>query len=226
MTDFQVLKELISEIKFRYNRKQYQIAGDLGVTATYFSDMVNGRVPVTESIISNIYELYSDVDKKYLSSFEFVKDEILEEEEEKSSLPLATYTANPHEGVPLIPLNAMAGVAQGEVSVLELECERYVIPMFKNADFLITVSGSSMYPKYNSGDIVACKKLSLQDVFFQWNKVYVLDTDQGALIKRIHKGSDKEHILLVSDNENYPAFEVKISHIYAIALVIGVVRME
>ena len=51
------------------------------------------------------------------------------------------------------------------MSVLEYECDRYVVPMFKEAEFLITVKGSSMIPKYNSGDIVACKNLPLLDLF-------------------------------------------------------------
>ncbi len=83
-----------------------------------------------------------------------------------------------------------------------------------------------MYPKYSSGDIVACKKLSLTDIFFQWNKVYVLDTDQGALIKRVRKGKDDNHIILVSENEKYPPFELSLDHLHAIAIVIGVIRLE
>ncbi|ATA75260.1 S24 family peptidase [Capnocytophaga sp. H2931] len=144
----------------------------------------------------------------------------------EQNLPVATYTESLNEGIPLIPLDAMAGVGSGEISVLELDCERYVIPMFKGADYLIPVKGSSMYPKYNSGDVVACKKLSLQDIFFQWNKVYVLDTEQGALIKRVCKSSDDEHITLVSENPKYEPFELHKSQIYAVALVVGVVRLE
>lgn len=129
-------------------------------------------------------------------------------------------------GIPLIPINAMAGIAKGENTILEYECERYVVPIFREAEFLIPVKGSSMLPKYNSGDIVACKWVPLTDIFFQWNKVYVLDTNQGALIKRVHKGSDDQHITLVSDNKNYEPFEVALSAINAIAIVIGVIRLE
>lgn len=144
---------------------------------------------------------------------------------EDNNLPMASKSAN-SEGIPLIPLDAMAGIASGEVSVLELDCERYVIPMFKGADFLIPVKGSSMIPKYNSGDVVACKKIPMQDLFFQWNKVYVLDTNQGALIKRIHKGPDNEHITLISENEKYTPFNLHLSQIYSVAIVVGVVRLE
>ena len=146
--------------------------------------------------------------------------------QEGSSVPLARHATKPGEGIPLIPIDAMAGALTGEQTVLEYECERYVVPVFKGADFLIPVKGSSMYPKYSSGDIVACKRVPMSDLFFQWNKVYVIDTKQGALIKRIKPGSDKDHVLIVSDNEKYDPFELPYSAINAVALVIGVIRLE
>ena len=130
------------------------------------------------------------------------------------------------EGIPLIPIDAAAGFGSGEFQIMGHECERYVVPMFKGADFLIQVKGSSMIPKYNSGDVVACKKIPLQDIFFQWNKVYVLDTNQGALIKRIKKGSDDDHILIVSENTKYDEFQLHKQQIHGIALVVGVIRLE
>lgn len=142
------------------------------------------------------------------------------------SIPLAHPAHSPGEGIPLIPISAMAGAFTGEHTVLEYECERFVVPTFKGAEFLISVKGSSMYPKYNSGDIVACKRLSMSDIFFQWNKVYVLDTDQGPLIKRVKPGSDTGHVLIVSDNVHYEPFELALEQIHHVALVVGVIRLE
>lgn len=138
---------------------------------------------------------------------------------------VATAAKTPSAGIPLIPISAMAGFGTGDTQVLEYECERFVIPTFHEAEFLIQVKGSSMYPKYSSGDIVACKKLPI-DTFFQWNKVYVLDTVQGALIKRIKKASNDDNLLIVSDNPKYEPFELKRSEIRSVAIVIGVVRLE
>lgn len=129
-------------------------------------------------------------------------------------------------GIPLIPIEAMAGVLSGNsAQVMEQECEHYNIPMFKGAEFLIRISGDSMQPKYYSGDIVACKRLPL-DTFFQWNKVYVVDSEQGVIIKRVRRGSDDRHIVFVSDNTAYEPFELPLEKIYSIALVVGVVRAE
>ncbi len=139
---------------------------------------------------------------------------------------VAHYTDNPKEGIPLIPFSAMAGALIGEQSVLEYECERYVVPAFNGADFLMQVKGNSMMPTYISGDIVACQRVPMSGLFFQWNKPYVLDTAQGAIIKRLKPGSDKQHVLIVSDNKEYDPFELPYEDIYAVALVIGIIRLE
>ena len=159
------------------------------------------------------------------------KGEMLKESAKSNLSPITTPKKDKigieQQGIPLIPLDAMAGFGTGGVQVMDYDTQKYVVPEFTelNVDFMIRVKGSSMYPKYNSGDLVACKKLVLSDIFFQWNKVYVLDTDQGALIKRIKKGSE-DNLLIVSDNPSYDPYELHLSQIHAIAIVLGVIRLE
>ena len=108
------------------------------------------------------------------------------------------------------------------------DCEHYVIPEFdrRGAEFIIRVSGSSMYPKYSNGDLLGCKKI--EDIlFFQWGKIYVLDTSQGALVKRVYPHDDDAFITLVSDNKKvYPPFPIPKSDIRSLSIVVGVVRLE
>lgn len=140
--------------------------------------------------------------------------------------PKIRRTEDFNEGIPLIPFSAMAGVLTGEQTALEYECERYVVPAFKGADFLMPVKGNSMVPTYASGDIVACQRVPMSGLFFQWNKPYVLDTAQGPLIKRLKPGSDSKHVLIVSDNQEYDPFELSYAEINAVAMVIGLIRLE
>lgn len=170
--------------------------------------------------LNTLIEKYSKLNLEWLLTGKgtMYKDENL--------LPVAHQATSPKEGIPLIPLSAMAGALTGEQTVLEYECERYVVPAFNGADFLIPVKGNSMTPTYVSGDIVACQRVPMTDLFFQWNKPYVLDTAQGPLIKRIKPGSDKKHVLIVSDNEKYDPFELPLSDINAVALVVGIIRLE
>ena len=129
-------------------------------------------------------------------------------------------------GIPLLPVDAVAGVLSGnDMQVMEYDCEYFDVPTFKGAEFLIQISGDSMQPKYYSGDIVACKRLPI-DTFFQWNRVYVIGSEQGVIIKRVKRGSDEQHITLVSENTDYEPFELPLNKVHSIALVVGVVRAE
>lgn len=204
------------------NDNQMTVAADLSVGL--LGKLKKNGKGMNSSNIEKILHNYRDLSPEWLLTG---RGEMLRSDKPtQTHIPTAHPALNPTEGIPLIPLSAMAGALTSAQTVLEHECDRYVVPAFKGADFLIQVKGSSMYPKYSSGDIVACQRVTMDKLFFQWNKVYVIDTDQGALIKRIKPGHDKDHVLIVSDNEKYDPFELPCSSIYAVALVIGVIRLE
>lgn len=133
--------------------------------------------------------------------------------------------------IPLIPIEAIAGPGTDELDYgidLEKIEDRYFVPLFegKGVDFLTAIRGSSMYPKYSSGDIVACRFVK-ERLFFQWGKVYIIDTkSQGPLIKRLFKGDTDDVIICRSENQKYPDFDVPIDDIRTISLVIGAIRLE
>lgn len=132
-------------------------------------------------------------------------------------------------GLPLIPIDAVAGFnGWDESGVSELDCARYDVPDFEtaHADFLIRVSGSSMYPKYSSGDILACRKID-EITFLQWGKIYVIDSRQGAMVKRLFEiEDDPDRVLCVSDNEKYPPFKLPKDEIRSLSIVVGAIRLE
>lgn len=220
-------KQNISPIKQRI----LSFAETLGISKREFYSQIG----VSRGTLESKSSITEDVMARFIARFPQVSPSWLltgngnmilpTQNKDTKELPVAHHTDS-EEGIPLIPINAMAGAFTEDQQIMEYECERFIIPTFKGADFLIGVKGSSMYPRYNSGDIVACKRLNIQDLFFQWNKVYVLDTDQGPLIKRIKPGTDKNHVTIVSDNKEYEPFELAIDHIYHVALVIGVIRVE
>jgi phage repressor protein C with HTH and peptisase S24 domain len=131
--------------------------------------------------------------------------------------------------IPLIPIGAMAGSGTGEIQIAKKDIiNGYVIPEFtqRGVEYIIRVSGSSMYPKYSSGDLLGCKTVTDLS-FFQWGKIYVLDTDQGPMVKRLFPVPNNDDLLECrSDNKEYPPFPISKSSIYKVAIVIGVLRME
>ena len=132
-------------------------------------------------------------------------------------------------GIPLIPLDAVAGFPADSGGSVRLEdCERYVIPEFENkgANFLIRVSGDSMVPLYYSGDLLACRKIT--DIrFFQWGTVYVLETSQGVLVKRVQESVDHaDSILCVSENSSvHHPFLLPRDDIRSLSMIVGLIRL-
>lgn len=159
------------------------------------------------------------------------------QETENNNAPTPKHTVEiahqvPHgssEGIPLIPLDAVAGFPAESGGGVRLEdCERYVIPEFENkgANFLIRVSGDSMVPLYYSGDLLACRKIT--DIrFFQWGTVYVLETSQGVLVKRVQESVDyADSILCVSENSSvHHPFLLPRDDIRSLSIIVGLVRL-
>ena len=137
------------------------------------------------------------------------------------------FGSNKQNAIPLVSSDAIAGFGNMEFAIQEQDIQSfYSVPDFVNIDYMIRVNGSSMYPKYNSGDVVACRIIR-ESQFIQWNKVHVLATkEQGILIKRLKKGGTPECLLAISDNKDYDPFEIPTDEITGMALVIGVIRLE
>lgn len=222
MTDLERVKKVINWYIYQgIGQNNTEIATKLGYTKSSFSQILGGKVPLSDKFLEKLSALDRNINFVWLKSGEGT----MLREECAPKKAIKVQNSESKSGIPLIPSSAMAGMFQGETIVFEYECDRYIVPAFKDAEFLISVKGSSMIPKYNSGDIVACKRLPL-DTFFQWNKVYVIDTEQGPLIKRIKKGPKEETLTICSDNPSYEPFELHRSKIYHIALVVGVIRLE
>ena len=132
-------------------------------------------------------------------------------------------------GIPLIPVDAVAGFNGIDSPTIQIhDCQRYLVPEFQqlNAEFMIRVSGSSMYPKYSSGDILACRKLTSYH-FIQWGKIYVIDSEQGAMVKRLFPcDEDTDYVICKSDNPNYPPFKLPKTEIRSLSIVLGAIRFE
>ena len=220
------MKERLSQIIEYYKLSVREFERIIGVSEGVINKTLQRNTGLKAETIQKIVEKFPQISLNWivLGQGEMFNNSA------NNNIPIAKQTNNPNEGIPLIPVEAIAGIPSiDEIGVTFADCKKYVVPEFesKGADYMIRVSGSSMYPKYSNGDILACKYI--RDVLFlQWGKIYVIDSSQGALVKRVFQDENNpDNLILVSDNkENYPPFAFPKSDIRSISIVVGVIRLE
>lgn len=117
--------------------------------------------------------------------------------------------------IPLLPVSAQGGSFNDfVVSIKESSCEKIISPI-KGADYAMSVSGESMAPEYPSGSQILIKRIN-EKAFIDWGRVYVLDTCNGTVIKRLFPSDTADKVLCRSINPEFPPFEVLLSDVYAV----------
>ena len=131
------------------------------------------------------------------------------------------------EHVRLLPLFAHGGsLSDFTVSVKDSDCEKVVSPV-KGADFAIQVTGDSMAPEYPSGSVILIKKIN-ESSFIEWGKAYVLDTENGSVVKKVVP-SDKEgciRCVSINPDPSFAPFDVPLSSVFGIYRVLMCMSMK
>lgn len=213
MTTKDRLKEFLSSQKIGRNKFEEQI----NISTGYMSSKA---ITVTSDVIEKTVSAYPDLNLDWLITGEgsMLKSEI------SNMLAESPMEYGKKQTRPRIPYTAAAGSLTSAVEgITANQCEQIPrINAFPDYDFTIIIKGSSMEPKYEGGDEVACKRID-NTSFIQWGKVHVLDTAQGIIIKRIYE--DGEKIRCTSYNPEYPDFSIQKEEIFSMSLVVGLIRL-
>ncbi len=99
-------------------------------------------------------------------------------------------------------------------------------PYNKDGVVWCNITGNSMEPLISNGDIIALKPLQDWNSFMEYGKTYaIVTTNNIRTVKKIRKGSDKDHLLLIPENlKECDEQEIHKSMIKHIFLVIGCMK--
>ena len=177
-------------------RTQTEWAAILGVDRAGLSSAMNGNErTLTDSLVNKV--------KMWALTQNLTDTAIQQIDEPKEA-----------DTVLLLPWEAKGGLIGDFVDGIErYQCERIVSPI-RGADYAMQVTGDSMAPEYPSGSVILIKRVD-EAMFVEWGKVYVLDTPNGAVIKRVRRTEDPNIIECHSVNPNYQPFTVDCRHINA-----------
>ena len=181
------------------DKSGYQIWKDTGITEATIGNYRNRKTKPTEAN-ANILIKYFEQNEGSMLKGAGKSEEI-----------------NEINYVLLLPTSACAGSLNDfVVSVKDTECEKIISPI-KGVDWAVTISGDSMEPEYPSGSQILIKKIN-EKAFIDWGKVYVLDTCNGSVIKKIFPTDDKDpgKLKCVSINPEYPPFDVSLNDVFGV----------
>lgn len=135
-----------------------------------------------------------------------------------SSMP--TTSMNPGIGTPYYDVDFIGGFDEVFNSQVNIPATNIVIRGFEKASLWCNVTGHSMEPKINHGDIIALHQCTLNDI--QYGEIYavVLDTIRTIKILRRSPNPDKLRFIPINTND-YDEQELDKSRIINVFEVIG-----
>lgn len=98
-------------------------------------------------------------------------------------------------------------------------------PYNKEGVLWCNITGHSMSPEISSGDMMAIREVSDWDKFLTMNETYAIVTRNDLrTVKKIRKGSDNGHFLLVPVNKEYDEQEIAMEMILKVYSVLGCMK--
>ncbi|MBW4900495.1 helix-turn-helix transcriptional regulator [Prevotella melaninogenica] len=188
-----------------------KVTNSLGLSIGTLGKSRKENRDLSDRNIENILKFYTDLNRTWLLTGEGdmldTSCNSIEDSQFSSSSDLHL--------IPLLPVSAQGGSLNDfVVSIKESSCEKIISPI-KGADYAMSVSGESMAPEYLSGSQILIKRID-EKAFIDWGRVYVLDTCNGTVIKRLFPSETADKVLCKSINPEFPPFEVSLSDVYAV----------
>ena len=223
MTDYERLSEIVRSIKFQYKLTQREVAMKIGLkSATYLSDVLNGRHPVSEQISDSLVETFPEYSKDWLLTGE---GSMLLTKEPKGNATMVNPSDINWITVPVIPYGAMAGSTGWYEDVFAEDwAERRTVMApqgAKPSDFVIfTVTGDSMLPNLADGDEILSKHVPFD--YYKDNRLHIYNHSiwiiatmrEGILIKNITAHDvEQRTITCHSYNPMYPDFTINLEDV-------------
>ncbi len=200
--------ESVEYLRFKGIAKtQGEIARVMGMLQPHVSKAISGDPKrFTSGFLKRFADAYADyINKEWLLTG-------------RGQMAVADAEATrPH--IPRDVAEVSAGFTGVAIStVLPTDAEpRPVNPQWGKYDMTVTVKGDSMYPTLEDGDVIACHEIGFDEPLSA-SKIYVVDTDDGAVVKRVTRG--RSALICRSDNKNgsYPDIRITagVRHLYEV----------
>lgn len=140
--------------------------------------------------------------------------------DETDSSFMPTTSMSPSVGTPYYDVDFIGGFDEVFNSQVNMPATNIVIRGFEKASLWCNVTGHSMEPKINHGDIIALRQCTLNDI--QYGEIYAVVLDTIRTIKILRRSPDPDKLRFIPINtEDYDEQEFDKSRIMNVFEVIG-----
>ena len=191
-----VKERLLQFIEYK-NLNANRFQKTIGVSSSYVNNMGDS---ISSGALMSIERVYPELNIEWLKKG---TGEMLN----------SNFKAPTMQTVNLVPLSKQFKSLEdfvGDQSQL-LGCEKIITPI-SSAEVAMKVTNECMAPQFPNGSIVLLCRTN-EKAFIDWGKVYVLDTCNGIIMKRVLPGNTKDSIKCENIDKAYPPFDVQLSDI-------------
>ena len=204
-------------IESRKLRNQAELVRSMGLSKGYVSQLMSGKREPSETIVSNLCARFPELNPQWIQTGE---GEMLQDVRPRPGDEFVEPNT-----VPLLPIFAQAGhLTEWSEGVDESKCERVISPV-KGIDMAIHIYGESMSPDIPNGSVCYVRRVTGKVI--DYGRAYILDTVDGPVVKYLRPGSDDDHILCQSANQDpkFAPYEIEKADILGMYRVVMCMKM-
>ncbi len=196
----------------------------IGASKGVLSRAINNGTDIQAKWLSIIVENYPRYSTGWLltGAGSMLKDDLkgIQTADEANPSTLPTTSMNPSVGTPYYDVDFIGGFDEVFNSQVNIPATNIVIRGFEKASLWCNVTGYSMEPKINHGDIIALRQCTLNDI--QYGEIYAVVLDTIRTIKILRRSPDPGKLRFIPINtEDYDEQEFDKSRIVNVFEVIG-----
>lgn len=196
----------------------------IGASKGVLSRAINNGTDIQAKWLSIIVENYPRYSTGWLltGAGSMLKDDLngIKTIDEANPSFMPTTSMNPSVGTPYYDVDFIGGFDKVFNSQVNIPATNIVIRGFEKASLWCNVTGHSMEPKINHGDIIALRQCTLNDI--QYGEIYAVVLDTIRTIKILRRSPDPSKLRFIPINtEDYDEQEFDKSRIMNVFEVIG-----
>lgn len=217
-------EKLKIELK-RQKITQEELAERIGISRNYLI------------VLTKEYRLKGDYKEKIIAALN-LKSDFFEDEDVNTYVnnnlvkePIPKYIKKT-AGIPYYDVDVSASQVEMFNDKKEIPNLHYNIPGFEDCDFAVPVFGHSMYPTYENGTVIMCKKINDKTLII-FGEAYLIVTKDYRMVKRLQRSELVGYVVACSDNEEernakgqrkYEPVDVPVDKILHLYLIKGVIK--